>query len=130
MKLYRYMSFEEFFKLTSGCELINRNRFQKARTNSIGFCFLAAENREEACANISFLTGIVTNDVLVEFETTPLTELSEGEGVYADWFSDETKTITEYSAKYYNRDTLVPIAYCSVNPFDCNNAQWYNCNLI
>lgn len=43
MKLYRYMSINEFLKLMSGEELTNINKFSMNRTDSEGFCFLGEE---------------------------------------------------------------------------------------
>lgn len=39
MKLYRYMSINEFLKLMSGEKLTNTNKFSMNRTDSEGFCF-------------------------------------------------------------------------------------------
>ena len=74
-KYYRYMSFDEFSKLASGCDIIGK-RHHKARTSSSGICFLGEYtviNSDNAISQftfspeqcLNFLLGIVTNDVLV-----------------------------------------------------------------
>lgn len=135
MKVYRFMSEKEFTLLSAGCELIHTNA-RKAKTNSEGFCFLPEKvtfstNGEtvtfkpEQC--IHFLGGIVTNDVLVEMETS--VELHEGYGIYADpidleWGS--TIDITEYSVQRYDRDTFIPVRYAMVDHH--GKADWYSFN--
>lgn len=88
MKLYRYMSLEEFAKLNAGLKLTRYKNDRHLKTTCKGFCFLGErttfyvpsqdENGKdyfeeykfspENCIN--FLRGIVTPDVLVEFQPT------------------------------------------------------------
>ena len=119
-KLYRYMSLAEFYKYSAGLEIIGKKHF-KARTSSTGVCFLGEKTPAigesytysfdpEDC--YGFLAGIVSKDVLVEFETE--VEVREGVGVYAEpqggyW---DLMSIPEYSVDSYSRDTFRATAYC------------------
>lgn len=81
MKLYRYMSINEFLKLMSGEKLTNTNKFSMNRTDSEGFCFLGEETAYQhgydhdegqiltydALSCLKFLKGIVSDEILVEF---------------------------------------------------------------
>lgn len=138
MKYYRYMSTKEFSLLCAGCDIKGKSSF-KARTNSMGVCFLAEkteavteDNRLEHYTPetaFRFLSGIVSEDVLVEFETE--TELSESWGIYADPQSpyfDGTMTVTEYNIPFYNRDIMHPVRYTI--PTYRNKWVWYNLNLV
>ena len=40
MKVYRYMSIDEFYNVTAGIPLESYGKFLNCRTNSEGFCFL------------------------------------------------------------------------------------------
>lgn len=136
MKVYRYMSFREFQLVTSGVELVyNSNRWAGARTSSQGYCFLGEDTTvrssverlnpetdelEEAepvefdpIGCYSFLAGIVSKDVLVEFEVTKTSNLQESSGVYADPFGgwSDYCEVTEYCTQSYSRDSLVPTKY-------------------
>lgn len=100
MKLYRYMSINEFLKLMSGEKLTNINKFSMNRTDSEGFCFLGEEtayqqgyDHEEgqiltydALSCLHFLKGIVSDEVLVEFNPSEsaIKKLHEGTGIYSD----------------------------------------------
>ena len=39
MKVYRYMSIDEFYNVTAGIPLESYGKFLNCRTNSEGFCF-------------------------------------------------------------------------------------------
>lgn len=83
MKLYRYMSQKEFNKYLNGKKLVNNFDYTTSnRSGSKGFCFLGEyttfsvnSNREELKFTFSpskcydFLTGIVSCDLLIEFES-------------------------------------------------------------
>lgn len=131
MKLYRYMSFVELDKLTCGINLNNRNQFKQKRTTSIGFCFLpestiisGTEYSPVDC--IGFLQGIVTNDVLVEFEVQNSDCIRESIGVYAHPYLDDIITIKEYCVSTYSRNTFVPTRYALVE--NRTKFQWYDFN--
>lgn len=142
MKLYRFMSKKEFAMLTSGCDLVHVGKFH-AYTDSVGFCFLPEkvdfsvwDDDEEKYFDfsytpaecIAFLGGIVTNDVLVELETSP-ENVRESCGCYADptYVSgyDGVITVTEYCTRSYNRDIMVPCRYALVER--TGKATWYSC---
>lgn len=144
MKVYRYMSMKEFEKMSAGCVLENMNTFKDCRTESEGFCFLPQITKFEVCDEwegevftfeytpeqcIQFLTGIVTNDVLVEFEVDK-TLINASYGVYADptYISgdDGIIEILEYCTKTYSRDDFIPCRYAFI--IDNNNVTWYNFN--
>lgn len=139
MKLYRYMSMKEFQLLSAGCELENKNTFKKCLTNSEGFCFLGEKTKfvindtEEVTFSAQecrmFLNGIVSDDILVEFEVADTTGLKEGFGVYASPYDyEELIRIDEYSVMSYNRDKFVPIRYGMPVPFSYTKCDWYNFN--
>lgn len=71
MKLFRFMSFEEFKKFDDGEELINNtdhNKDNNNKTNSIGFCFFNyAHYKPEEMLHSVF--GVVTCNVCCIFET-------------------------------------------------------------
>lgn len=128
MKLYRYMSINEFNKMLAGIDIIGKTHLN-ARTVSVGVCFLG-ENTEgfmpEEC--IEFLSGIVDNDVLVEFSVQNAENITESFGIYAKPFCDydETILVTEYCISKYNRDTFIPTRYAIVECW--NHAKWYSIN--
>lgn len=79
MKVFRFMSKVEFEKYKRDFPLKNNTK-HNGKTNSIGFCFLNADEYtpEEA---MHFLSGIVTFDVCAVFETEE--KLNKTYGVYA-----------------------------------------------
>ena len=105
MKVYRYMSFKEFNTMILGIPVVHKKRAFRARTTSYGFCFLPETTdfyvAEENCPSNShkfsysaeecyeFLDGIVSDDILVEFEVLDRFALSQGWGIYSDptWIS-------------------------------------------
>ena len=126
MRLYRYMSINEFLKLMSGEKLTNINKFSMNRTDSEGFCFLGEEtayqqgyDHEEgqiltydALSCLQFLKGIVSDEVLVEFNPSEsaIKKLHEGTGIYSDPQGDygDLICITEYSTTEYDKDAFNP----------------------
>lgn len=134
----------------------NGKHYKKARTTSHGFCFVGEETEistsvekyiynEETDEDvlyyedvdemfspvdcISFLDGIVTDDVLVEFENISA-ELEETSGVYADPINVDDwcarVIVDEYCVDSYSRDTMKPVRYALVN--GCRDYQWYDFN--
>ena len=71
MKLFRFMSFEEFKKIDDGEELINNTDHSKDnnnKTNSIGFCFFNyAQHKPEEMLHSVF--GVATCNICCIFET-------------------------------------------------------------
>ena len=122
MKLYRYMSTAEFQKMSAGCP-ITGHHFSKMNTSSDGVCFFGEVvktygydhnyeyNPSQAWA---FLFGIVSADVLVEFDVADTSEVCESWGVYADPYGlwDDCIEAVEYCVPSYSRDTFVPTRYC------------------
>lgn len=132
MKLYRYMSNKEFMLYTAGVRIAGHNH--QARTTSEGVCFLPEViNDVDGCMSsripeecIEFLSGIVTDDVLVKFDVLDDSLIKESYGVYAnpdtgDW--DDFVYITEYCAPYYDRNTMNAVAYAIVDEF--GETYWY-----
>lgn len=126
MKLYRYMSTDEFTKMIAGINLVNKNTFTNNRTESAGFCFLSENtNGYTPVEAILFLQGIVTNDVLVEFTVDPKL-VSKSSGVYIDPVEDGLLIIDEYCTVSYNRDLFKPCKYALVE--NSGKAIWYDFN--
>ncbi len=107
MKLYRYMSVREFDKYYRGDTIVGKRSYN-ARTNSEGVCFLGENvNAMEA---YKFLNGIVTEQILVEFEVLDDTLITEAWGVYANpypttWLN-EIMTVKEMNMPFYNKALL------------------------
>ena len=133
MKVYRYMSRTEFTNLIHGMSLHNATVRDTFHSTSCGFCFLAEtttfttrdfegeeqtyEYTPEEC--FYFLEGVVTEDVLVEFDVLDSKLLNCGEGVYMNPITveyDYTISITEYSCHTYDRNVLRPLRYKLGNP--------------
>ena len=119
-KFYRYMSLAEMSKLSWGLDIVGKKYFN-ARTDSEGVCFLSESTLVEdgeyssdfsAIDCYRFLQGIVSPDMLVEFEAQ--VELEEACGVYANPFTSDWYdyiSIKEYNLPIYNRDTMIPLRY-------------------
>ena len=130
MKLYRYMSIREFTKMDSFCEIEGHSH--NARTSSEGVCFLGGSTdvdgvqyTPENC--YAFLEGIVSGDILVEFETDET--VSESTGVYCNPSTWETMSIIEYCVPSYSRNTFIPKRYCIPDEWNrFNLGTWYNYN--
>lgn len=99
MEIFRFMSKKEFDKLINGEELINKTKHQ-GNTNSVGFCFM--EDDPEYC--YEFLSGVVSEDVCVIFETDE--ELNQTYGIYADPCGSFFDTIVkdEYCINKYDKE--------------------------
>lgn len=136
MKVYRYMSRKEFDAVWNGEELINDmdHGARRAKTNSVGFCFLGEEgdgNPYSPIDSYQFLSGIVSDDILVEFEVLDESSLTESWGVYADpcwnhW--DDTIIVKEYCTTRYSSETLKPLRYTPDVGFDIceKDVHWYD----
>lgn len=66
MKVFRFMSNEEFRKYKNGEVLINDTK-HIGRTNSVGFCFLDFEEYRPEDA-FHFLSGIISPEICAVFE--------------------------------------------------------------
>lgn len=133
MYVFRFMSEKEFAMVTSGCDVVGKRHY-KARTNSSGVCFLPeivnfiSHGKEfayspEQC--FEFLSGIVSDDVLVKFEVINA-EFTKSYGIYADpedydWFA--RIKIDELCIPKYNREMLKPVGYAIIE--DWFEWKWY-----
>ena len=91
MKVFRFMSTEEFEKYRSGKKLKNKTNHKKQnhrKTTSIGFCFLSLDDFEPEYA-YKFLTGIVTDEVCAVFEVDDEKKLKQSEARYNKPLTDE-----------------------------------------
>lgn len=126
MKLWRYMSVKEFNAYCKNLVLNQSKKCRHGKTTSDGYCFLGDKTTFTSYADdppteisytaeecYSFLSGIVSRDLLVCFDTQE-TNVRQGKGVYADptsfWWDDYI-TITEYFCKEYSSETFKLISY-------------------
>lgn len=122
MKVYRYMSMNEFKKFVAGYTLTKNERGCRNRWSgelNPMFYFLPevtnVGNMEwdrdfpALEAYRCFYGGIVTEDVLVEFETSVVME--ETSGNYLDWYGDEVYA-DELCVPTYGRTRFIPLRYC------------------
>ena len=124
MKLFRFMSKEEFRKLVNGEEL-EKNKGHDGKTNSIGFCFMKDDIYNNPEYAYEYLSGIVSKDICVKFETE--IELKKGYGIYADPYGSFFSTITqiEYSiTKYNNRDFKILEFAIPASGLDDEEWEW------
>lgn len=117
MKVFRFMSKEEFKKYKAG-ELLENNKKHESKTSSVGFCFFDIKDFEPKNA-MHFLSGIVSFDVCAVFEVDKKI-LNKTYGVYASPIKrtgdieelinllkglNDKFTATEYcTTKYNNKD--------------------------
>lgn len=123
MKLFRFMSKKEFDKLIKG-EVLTNNKEHKGHTNSKGFCFMDVEDNSPEYA-YEFLSGIVSDDVCVVFETDK--KLKKSYGVYADPYGRFFDTITEneYCTKKYSlKDFKIVEMAIPVFSLDEKEQEW------
>lgn len=127
-KYYRYMSFKEFDKVMNNEIIISlSNASIQNNTTSKGLCFLEEETKfypydaEPKHIEIfkplecyRFLSGIVSNDVLVEFLSNK--KLNKGKGIYSNPcisdFYGSNISINEYWIERYSKKIMVPIRFC------------------
>lgn len=122
-KVYRYMSLSEFSDMLKGLPIKSETnwKMKEKSSSSIGICFLpesivaytdrGIETYDPIFA-YEFLSGIVSNERLVEFENHGV-RFEKTSGVYADPFGSWWARIEvgELSTTMYNRDLLIPIRY-------------------
>lgn len=123
MKIFRFMSNEEFEKYQKG-KVLENNKKHKGNTNSVGFCFLDTDEFTPEKA-MHFLSGIVTFDICAVFETKE--KLNKTYGVYAkpikrtgDAFEDLYNLLTNFGDKFtaneycitkYSKETMKLLKY-------------------
>lgn len=121
MKIFRFMSKEEFDKFRDG-EILKNNKAHKAFTTSAGFCFMNTTDYDPEYA-YEFLNGIVSSDVCAIFETNE--SLKKSCGVYAEPYGSfwDSFTATEYCIEEYSKSNFKLIEFC----YDFEqkgNAKW------
>ena len=134
---YRYMSMDEFNKMSAGVDIVGKKEFN-CRTTSTGVCFLSEQTLCEDDEHkavitpeqaLDFLCGIVSEDIIVEFEARQ--DLTESYGIYASIFCSglyDRMTVTEYCTPSYNRDNMIPVRYGMIGRHDANRIEWYPFN--
>lgn len=139
MKVFRFMSKNEFQKYRVGEVLINRTE-HKARTTSKGFCFMKmAEYVPEYAMN--FLSGVVNGEICAVFDVEDKF-LDETIGEYAkplenktllDLYKNWGKSFytKEYCTTTYSNKDFKLVSYCE-EPFKSylygENWKWIICN--
>ena len=138
MKLYRYMSIVEFVKMSSGMDMKPFHmRFNPGATISKGFCFLgrktfgrthgphAQEYHFNPLECLTFMSNVVDDEVLVEFEADDNIDMGYGYGFYNNPHdSEKSMTINEYYLLDYDKSKLKPQRFIlgpSLNP---NENKW------
>ena len=111
MKVFRFMSKEEFEKYMNGDILINTVE-HIAKTNSRGFCFLSLKDFEPEEA-MHFLSGIVTFDVCAVFETD--VKLNKSYGVYAKPIKETGNIMNDLINLFSNFTTFKTNEYCTTS---------------
>ena len=111
MKIFRFMSSEEFEKYINGEILIN-NKNHKGQTFSYGFCFLNYDEYSPKDA-IKFLSGIVSFNVCAVFETKK--KLHESRGLYhkPNTYPPEKFVAKEYCTTLYDNQKMKLIKYAT-----------------
>lgn len=146
MYVLRFMSKEEFEKYKKNSLLKNSTKHD-GKTNSVGFCFLDAEEYtpEEA---MHFLSGIATFDICAVFETN--IKLNKTYGIYAKPIKTTGNVLTdlinlysgymdhfkanEYCITEYSRQTMKLIKYSEDiwsqwDPTECQSKlKWKEAN--
>lgn len=133
MKVFRFMSNEEFEKYMNGENLYNNTK-HKSKTNSIGFCFLDLNDFSPEFA-WRFLKGAILPDICAVFEVDK-SLLRKKYGIYSDPnktlyelinFIPKMIKISEYCTGKYNKKTFRLIKY-STNKLDIlknyENFEW------
>ena len=135
MKVFRFMSKEEFEKYKNGEELINTTK-HKAKTSSIGFCFFNLKDFSPEYA-WKFFKGVSFPDLCAVFEVDG-TKLKQGYGIYSDPnktlyelmnFIPKTIKVAEYSTTTYNNKDFKLLKYTAnkINIFT-DKFEWRNVN--
>ena len=117
MRVFRFMNTIEFLKFMQGEELRNTTK-HKAKTDSIGFCFLKMDDVAPEYA-WRFLKGAIIPDLCAVFEVDEKM-LKKGYGIYSDPnkslyelmnFIPKSITVPEYSTTQYNNKEFKIIKY-------------------
>ena len=134
MKLFRFMSIEEFKKYINNENLINNKNHaieDMKKTNSIGFCFLNYANFKPE-TSLQFLTGIVDFDICAIFETQrKYVYKTYGRYAKTDTILNskiESFIAEEYCTREYSQESFKLLKYTI--PDWKNRKEWYwiECN--
>ena len=121
MKVFRFMSKEEFEKYLKGETLTNATDHSKMHgSDAVGFCFLEFKGIESVRKAFLFLIGLVNTDVLVVFKA-PDDFLKKGKATVSDpdrYEEFETMEVEELSCLSYSKNELKLIDF--VYDFDYN----------
>lgn len=118
MKVFRFMSQDEFDKYIAGEKLVNTTDHRKRFSGSKGFCFFEYMDwDDDGVDGISpeyayeFLSGVATMDVVAVFETDVL--LTKSHGRYANPYGSFFDTIwmDEYCTTEYDNKSFHLIKY-------------------
>lgn len=118
MKVFRYMSKDEFDKYCHGEKLVNTTDHRKKFSTSKGFCFFEYLDLDDnGIDGISpeyayeFLHGVATMDIVAVFETDK--EMTKSSGRYADPYGSFFDTIwmDEYCTTEYDNKSFHLIKY-------------------
>lgn len=138
MKLFRFMSLEEFIKYKKGETLINNTEYNTEynfKSSSKGFCFLnyAQYKPEEAYHFINGCTGkLFTYDICVLFETDRK-NVVQSRARYAEPINPMKYNPTikrksfiakEYCTTSYNKETFKLISYANIDWFNYEKWKW------
>ena len=94
MKLVRFMGPEELQKYLSGEVLRNDMSWKYiSKSSSVGFCFFPADPPPEQ--RLHYLSGVVSFNVVAEFETIGPLMIRKGAGRYRDPEQDDPKSLAE-----------------------------------
>ena len=132
MKLFRFMSYEEFKKYCKGAKMLNTNNHNKdnyKKTNSIGFCFFNyAEYKPEEMLHSVF--GIVSCNICCIFETdrknVRRTYGRYSQAINKDSLERRTIIAHEYCTIEYDKDTFKLLKYAIPDWFNWEKWNWIN----
>lgn len=132
MKLFRFMSYEEFKKYCKGAKMLNTTNHNKdnyKKTNSIGFCFFNyAEYKPEEMLHSVF--GIVSCNICCIFETdrknVRRTYGRYSQAINKDSLERRTIIAHEYCTIEYDKDTFKLLKYAIPDWFNWEKWNWIN----
>lgn len=130
MKLFRFMSNEEFKKYCKGEKMLNTTNHNKdncKKTNSIGFCFFNfAEYKPEEMLHSVF--GIVSCNVCCIFETdrknVRRTYGRYSQAINKDSLERKTIIAHEFCTTEYDKDTFKLLKYAIPDWFNWDKWNW------
>lgn len=119
MRVIRFMSKKEFKKYKKGCTLYNDTQHVNVNlTDSIGFCFLNAEEYSPEYA-YKFLIGAIFPEICCVFDA-PEDKLKKGYGIYHIPKTRPSRPFKaiEYSTIKYSKEDFKLIRYTDCNMFE------------